>query len=179
MEFGKGIRLLRQDFFETIISFIISANNNIPRIKGIIERLCTLAGDKKDGYYAFPTPQRLSLVSEKSLRDIGAGFRDKYIFRTTQIITSTDILKRIASSDTEQARKLLLTLPGVGPKVADCILLFGLRRFDCFPVDTWMMKRCKTDELDTPQKVRDYYLNRYGEYAGPAQQYIFYGAREK
>lgn len=179
VEFGKGIRLLRQDFFETIISFIISANNNIPRIKGIIERLCTLAGDKKDGYYAFPTPQRLSLVSEKSLRDIGAGFRDKYIFRTTQIITSTDILKRIASSDTEQARKLLLTLPGVGPKVADCILLFGLRRFDCFPVDTWMMKRCKTDELDTPQKVRDYYLNRYGEYAGPAQQYIFYGAREK
>ena len=142
-------------------------------------------------YSSFPTVVNVSgfagdhvhkldkVVSEKSLRDIGAGFRDKYIFRTTQIITSTDILKRIASSDTEQARKLLLTLPGVGPKVADCILLFGLRRFDCFPVDTWMMKRCKTDELDTPQKVRDYYLNRYGEYAGPAQQYIFYGAREK
>lgn len=179
VEFGRGIRLLRQDLFETVISFIISANNNIPRIKGIIERLCALAGERKDGYYAFPTPQRLSTVSQSMLRDIGMGFRDKYIYETTQIVTSSDILQRIAAADTVKARELLLTLSGVGPKVADCILLFGLRRFDCFPVDTWMMKRCKTQELDTPLKVRDYYLKRYGEYAGPAQQYIFYGAREK
>lgn len=179
LEVGKGIRILRQNLFEVIIDFIISANNNIPRIKGIIERICAFCGEDKGGYYAFPSPQRLARVSKDEFRMLGAGFRDSYLSKSAEILAETDFMDRVQKADTEEATKLLLSLPGVGPKVADCILLFGLRKWDCFPVDTWIFKQCGSDELNTPAKVRSYYLRRYGSLAGLAQQYIFYGAREK
>ena len=179
LEFGKGIRILHQDLFEVIIDFIISANNNIPRIKGIIERICSFCGTDMGGYHAFPTPEQLARVTKEEFRMLGAGFRDAYLSKSSKILYETDFLDKLKAADTATANKMLLSLPGVGPKVADCIMLFGLRKWDCFPVDTWIFKQCRTAELDTPAKVREYYLNRYGSLAGLAQQYIFYGAREK
>lgn len=179
LKVGKGIRILRQDLFEMIISFIISANNNIPRIKGIIERICDFCGIDKGGYRAFPTPDELKRVTKEELRSLGAGYRDISLVRAAKILSETDFLYKVTEANTNEATKMLLSLPGVGPKVADCILLFGLRRWDCFPVDTWIMKTCSNETLDTPSKVREYYLKRYGSLSGLAQQYIFYGAREK
>ncbi|MBR2967319.1 MAG: 8-oxoguanine DNA glycosylase [Clostridia bacterium] len=177
IRYGSGIRILRQNLFEVIISFIISANNNIPRIRNIIEKICAFCGKDMGGYYAFPTPQELNRVTKEEFRLLGAGFRDTYLQKTAQILAQTDFLQKVESAKTNEAVKMLLSLPGVGPKVADCILLFGLRRWDCFPVDTWIFKQCQNDELNTPSKVRIYCLSRYKELAGLAQQYIFYAAR--
>lgn len=177
LEKGRGIRILKQDFAETVLSFIISANNNIPRIKGIIERLCARYGEKKDGYFAFPTLSALKEVTAADYRALGVGFRDKYLVGATEKLLSDGFLDRIASLDVDGARKLLCTVSGVGGKVADCILLFSLARTAVFPTDTWIFKTYRTETLDTPEKVRKYCLDRYGEYAGYAQQYRFYAAR--
>ncbi len=174
---GKGIRILRQNFDETVLSFIISANNNIPRIKGIIERLCENFGEDMGGYKAFPTLERLKNVDAETYRKLGCGFRDRYLCGAVRALTETDIKNRILAADTETACKLLCSLPGIGPKVADCIALFGMGRGDCYPVDTWIFKSNKSETLDTPAKVRKYYLGRYGELAGYAQQYLFYKVR--
>ncbi len=179
LKVGSGIRILRQNLFEMIISFIVSANNNIPRIKGILGRICDYCGSDMGDYRAFPTPERLAKVSTSEFRSLGAGFRDTYLSKTAKILYETDFLNELKQADTVKAQKMLLSLPGVGPKVADCILLFGLRRLDCFPVDTWIFKRCSGEGLDTPKKVREFYLNRYGSLAGLAQQYIFYDSRKK
>lgn len=172
----SGIRILNQDIFETIISFIISANNNIGRIKGIIERLCTKCGTDMGGYHAFPTREQLLRLSVQNLRELGAGFRAEYIFSTVRLMEG-DFIDRLSHGDNITTYKLLLSLKGVGPKVADCIMLFALRRTNSYPVDTWIFKANKTAELDTPQKVHDYFSARYGDLAGYAQQYIFYHTR--
>lgn len=178
LKFGKGIRILRQDLYETIISFIISANNNIPRIKGIIERLCCEYGKNCGDYFAFPVLDELKNVKEEDYRRLGCGFRDEYLFDTVQKLRDGEILDKLKSCDTEAARKILCSLKGIGPKVADCILLFGLRRFDTYPVDTWIFKACKSDELDTPAKVMKHFLFKYGKFAGYAQQLIFFAQRQ-
>ena len=134
IKFGEGIRILRQDLWETIISFIISANNNIPRIKKIIERLSKEYGKEVEfegkKYYKFPTPEELADVSAEELRKLGLGFRDERIVNTTHMIlmnqVNLDELKKM--NNTEIMREELLKLDGVGPKVADCILLFSLKR---------------------------------------------------
>ena len=173
---GKGIRILRQNLYETIISFIISANNNIKRIQGIIEKLCARYGSGKNGYYAFPTLDQLQRATVAELKEIGLGYRAEYIYETARVLDNA--LQSLSSEmDDESARKVLLSLKGIGPKVADCIMLFGLRRFSSYPVDTWIFKANQTDELNTPQKVREFYSSRYGEYAGLAQQYIFHYTR--
>ncbi len=175
VEFGKGIRILKQDFYETVISFIISANNNIKRIQKIIETLCEKAGDKMDGFYAFPTAEQLQKFSIEDFKIMGLGYRAPYLYETCRIID--EVTDDIISSKTEWAQKKLLSLKGIGPKVANCILLFGLSRTDSYPVDTWIFKANRTDELNTEKKVCDYYSKRYGKYAGFAQQYIFFHAR--
>ena len=179
LNFGKGIRILRQDLYETIISFIISANNNIPRIKGIIERLCSGYGKNCGEYFAFPTVNELRDVTIEDYRRFGSGFRDKYLYGTIRTLLQDDIINSLKNVDTLQARKILCSLDGVGPKVADCIILFGLSRFDTYPVDTWVFKACKNEVLNTPAKVMKYYLERYGNLAGYAQQYIFFRQRYK
>lgn len=177
IEYGKGIRILKQDFYETVISFIISANNNIKRIQKIIETLCEKAGDKKDGYYAFPTASQLQRFSIDDFREMGLGYRAPYLYETCRVI---DGLKDdILISDSALALKKLLAIKGVGPKVANCILLFGMGRTDSYPVDTWIFKANRTEELNTEKKVFDYYSKRYGEFAGFAQQYIFFHARSQ
>lgn len=171
-----GIHILRQDLFETIISFIISANNNIPRISGIIERLCDRYGRKEEGYSCFPTPQELSLVTAEDYFALGAGYRDKYLHKTVKTLLESDMLSRLPALGYEDSVRELLKLSGVGRKVADCISLFALHHTCCYPVDVWILK---TDgaEGDTVADVRNRGMARYGKYAGLAQQYRYYYAR--
>ena len=147
IQYGEGIRLLNQDLWETIISFIISANNNIPRIKGIIKRISENYGNEiiwnGKKYYTFPKPEELSKASVKDLRNLGLGFRDTRVYETTKIILENrlDLKKLKEEKDSMVVREKLLTLPGVGPKVADCILLFStLKRLEVFPIDVWVRR---------------------------------------
>lgn len=191
IEFGNGIRILNQDLWEMVISFIISANNNIPRIKGIINRISEKVGQKvtwngKD-YFLFPSPEELSKLSVADLRALGTGFRDKRIYNTTQMIINKEINldSLIKIKSTEEIRNELLKLDGVGEKVADCILLFALHRFDTFPVDVWVRRVMNVlyihneDETKVNKKqIREVAYSLFGEIEGIAQQYLFYWARE-
>lgn len=191
IEYGEGIRLLNQDLFETIISFIISANNNIPRIKGIIEKICEKYGDKiecfNDVYYSFPTPNQLAKASIEDLRKMGLGFRDVRVYETTQKINSKEFdLKELYLLDTKMAKEKLLTLDGVGPKVCDCILLFSdLKRLDVFPIDVWVRRVMnelyihEKDESKVDKRViQKMAEEKFGTLKGIAQQYLFYWKRE-
>ncbi len=174
VEYGKGIRILRQDFYETVFSFIISANNNITRIKGIIERLCERYGEEKDGYYAFPTLEQLKKATVEELKSLGLGYRAEYIYTACR---QYEDLPSLSGKNIEEINATLLSIKGVGQKVADCITLFGLHNGSSYPVDTWIFKANATEQLNTPKKVRQYFSRRYGDYAGYAQQYIFYYER--
>lgn len=176
MECGKGIRLLRQDPFEMMISFIVSANNNIPRIKKIIEAICDMAGKNMGEYRAFPTRDELLGMTEADFAACGAGYRAPYLAAAVRT-ASEEFIRELAPLPTEEVRKRLLSVSGIGPKVADCILLFGLARWDTFPVDTWMIKALKESDSDTGKKIRARYLEKYGRFAGLAQQYIFHWKR--
>ncbi len=184
---GYGIRILNQDLWETMISFIISASNNIPRIKKIVAALCTNFGDphQYEGktYYSFPTAERIAALSLQDLSVIRAGFRDKYILECAKGIVSGEIdLYAIQNSDTSSAKKLLMNIYGIGNKVADCILLFGLKRFDSFPVDVWIkrvMEFCYFENKPQAMKTISAYADeKFGELGGIAQQYLFFYARE-
>ena len=192
IEYGSGIRILNQDLWETIISFIISANNNIPRIKGIIERLSKKYGNeinyKGKKYYTFPTAKQLENVSVEDYRSLGLGFRDIRLYETTHMILEgkVDLDKLRKNSNTNEVREQLLTLSGVGPKVADCILLFSdLKRFEVFPIDVWV-RRVMNDlyiKQEGENKVSKKQIERlaeekFGNLAGLAQQYLFYWRRE-
>ena len=174
--YGYGIRILKQDLWECMISFIISANNNIPRIKGIIEKLSTEYGkpikDSKNTYYTFPTPKELSVATVEDLRKLGLGFRDKRVYETTKIVSEGKInLKDLENeTDVNKIKETLLSLPGVGEKVADCIILFALNRFEVFPVDVWVRRVMADLHIENPKE-------RYGNLAGIAQQYLFYWKR--
>ena len=192
IKYGEGIRILNQDLWETIISFIISANNNIPRIKGIIERLSKKYGRKIEynnkEYFTFPTPEELSNVSVQEYRKLGLGFRDIRLYETTKMILNkdVDISKLNEIKDTNQVRDELLKLSGVGPKVADCILLFStLKRFDVFPIDVWVRRVMndlyihKEDEKNVSKKeILKLANDKFGNLEGIAQQYLFYWRRE-
>ena len=192
IQYGKGIRLLNQDLWETIISFIISANNNIPRIKGIIERLSKQYGKQikwnNQTYYTFPTPEELSKASIADLRTLGLGFRDQRVYETTKIILNkqVDLEKLKQETSTKKVREILLTLPGVGPKVADCIMLFStLKCLDVFPVDVWVRRVMNELYFKLPEEnklkreqIEKLAYEKYGDLAGIAQQYLFYWKRE-
>lgn len=180
---GKGIRILRQDIWETTLSFIISASNNIPRIRKIIAALCEQFGDKlDDGFYSFPTPERLKGITADDLAPIKAGFRAKYIADAVNKVTSGEIdLYGLEKLDTDSARKELLKINGIGNKVADCILLFSLGRMEVFPVDVWInntMCALYPDRCTSIANVRTAGPEIFGENCGIAQQYLFYYARE-
>lgn len=185
--FGYGIRILRQDLWETIISFIISASNNVPRIKGIVERLCTSFGDKihymDKTYYSFPSPQRLASLTLEDLSVIRAGFRDKYILDAAKKVCGNVIdLDKIKNLPTPDAKNTLMSINGVGNKVSDCILLFGLNRQDSFPVDVWIkriMEYCYFDGAQPINIIADCAQEKFGDLGGYAQQYLFFWAREK
>ncbi len=192
IEYGKGIRILNQELWETIISFIISANNNIPRIKGIIERLSKNYGKKIEWngkeYYTFPTPEELKNVTVEEYRSLGLGFRDIRLYETTKMILDkeVDLEKLQNNSDTIEVRDKLLTLSGVGPKVADCILLFSnLKRFEVFPIDVWVRRvmndlyiKNEDENKVSKKQIENLAKDKFGDLAGLAQQYLFYWRRE-
>lgn len=191
IEYGKGIRILNQDLWETIISFIISANNNIPRIKGIIERISEKYGTKVEwngkNYYTFPTPEQLRDVTIQEYRNLGLGFRDVRLYETTKMILNknVDLEKMKDNKNTLEVREQLLQLSGVGPKVADCILLFStLKRFEVFPIDVWVKRVMNDlyikneDETKVSKKqIEKIAIEKFGNLAGLAQQYLFYWRR--
>ena len=190
--FGNGIRILQQDLWECIISFIISANNNIPRIKKIIERLSQEYGNKiywkGKEYFSFPTVEQLSKATIQDLRNLGLGFRDKRVYKTTQMILNKEIeLKKLQSmNDSNKIREELLKLDGVGEKVADCIMLFSLKKYDVFPIDVWVRRVMndlyihKEDEEKVNKKeLQELAHDKFLGISGLAQQYLFYWRREK
>ena len=190
--YGKGIRILNQDLWETIISFIISANNNIPRIKGIIERLAKAYGKEIEWkgkiYYTFPTPEELKDVTIEEYRKLGLGFRDIRLYETTKMILEgkVDLEELKKNPNTMEVREKLLTLSGIGPKVADCILLFSdLKRLEVFPIDVWVRRVMNDlyikneDEAKVSKKqIEKIAKEKFGDLAGLAQQYLFYWRRE-
>lgn len=190
--YGKGIRILNQDLWETIISFIISANNNIPRIKGIIERLAKTYGNKIEwngkAYYTFPTPRQLKDVTVGEYRNLGLGFRDIRLYETTNMILEgkVDLQELEKNPNTIEVREKLLTLSGVGPKVADCILLFSdLKRLEVFPIDVWVRRvmndlyiKEKDETKVNKKQIEALAKAKFGNLAGLAQQYLFYWRRE-
>ncbi len=167
LESCGALRILHQPLFETIVSFIISANNNIPRIKGIINRLCALNDD------VFPSPAQIVAMSVRQLDSIGCGYRSQYIYDSSKICAETDLLNRLYAARTSDAGKLLMTLPGVGQKIADCVTLFALGRLEVFPVDTWMLKTQRVGK-ETEMQLRARLMDKYGAYAGYAQQVLYY-----
>ena len=203
IEYGSGIRILKQNSWEGLISFIISANNNIPRIKGIVERMSKKYGKEIEWnntkYYTFPTPEELSKATIRDLRLLGLGFRDSRVYETTQIINNKEIdleeLEKIENIN--RLREELLKFPGVGPKVADCIMLFSMKKYEVFPIDVWVKRvmtelysseliECKKSQniKNKPlpeiknQKILELAEKKFGKLAGLAQQYLFYWRRE-
>lgn len=185
LKYGNGIRILNQDPWEMLISFIISAANNIPRISKTIENISKEYGEKTifkgEEYYLFPTPEQLSKANMEDLRALNLGFRDKYIYSATRLVLSGEVnLEDICKMTYKDAKKELIKIPGVGEKVADCILLFSMKKREAFPVDTWIKKVMAELYVDSKniKKISEYAEKRFGEYAGIAQQYLFYWKRE-
>ncbi len=175
-EFGSGIRMLGQDFWEAVCSFIISQCNNIPRIKGIIERLSERYGRPINAgettYYTFPDADVIADLEPEDLGFLRSGYRAPYIVEAARAVASGRLnAEELRQMPLEQARSEIMKLPGVGNKVASCILLYGLRRLDAFPVDVWM-KRALAENYG-----KDFDPASFGEYAGIAQQYIFFYRR--
>lgn len=183
----SGIRILNQDFFETLISFIVSQNKSIPQIKQCVKKISHRFGDEVIGYngeafYVFPDVQRLHDATEEELRECKVGFRVPYIKNATEAVYSGAVTKeKLDELDIAQARELLMTIKGVGEKVANCVLLFGLGRREAFPVDVWMkriMEQMYFDGKDTKkQDIEAFAVNKFGDLGGYAQQYLFDYAR--
>lgn len=171
-DYGKGIRVLNQEPWETLCSFIISQNNNIKRIKGIIARLCENFGEDMGGYYSFPTAQKIASLTLEDLSVLRSGFRAKYILDAATKVANGEVnLEILKELSVEEARNELMKIKGVGPKVADCALLFSHRHISAFPKDVWIKRAMEVlfgGEL--PKEAE--------KYAGIVQQYIFFYARE-
>jgi len=169
VEAGRGIRILRQDPFETLISFIVSQNNNIPRIKKIIRTLCETYGENG----SFPTPEALAEAGVDNLFALRTGFRAKYIHDAACRVASggIDLGEILACDDYDACDAALRTIRGVGPKVSACVLLYGFGKTEAFPVDVWIKKSLERHFPD------GFDVKRLGKYAGIAQQYLFYYER--
>ncbi len=170
---SRGIRILRQDRWEALCSFIVSQNNNIPRIKKIISALCEKYGRDIGGAYDFPTAKALYEAGEEAIFALRTGFRAKYITDAAGVVSGDpDFLGRVAAAkEYADAESLLVSIKGVGPKVAACTLLFGFERYDAFPVDVWIKKVL----AKRFSEGFDYHV--FGSAAGVAQQYLFYFER--
>lgn len=171
--YAPGIRILRQEPWEALCTFIISQNNNIKRIKGIVDRLCTTFGNKigDTDFYTFPKPETLAKLTPDDLAPLRAGFRNKYIIDASRKVATGEVdLEKCKNIPYDDARAELCKIKGVGNKVADCTLLFGMHRIEAFPIDVWM--RRAMERLFPGMTGED-----FGEYAGIAQQYIFHYAR--
>ncbi len=187
IKFGEGIRILNQDEWETMISFMISANNRIPMIKKVIENLSTSFGDficnyRGRDYYSFPTAEQLSSADIEKIQECKAGFRSPRIKEAaSRFLKEKDIIYNIKNTNYDEGLAYLKTYTGIGDKVANCILLFSMRQFDTFPVDVWVRRVMQTLYVDKDTKdadIRKFAENKFGKLSGYAQQYLFYYARE-
>ena len=186
ISFGEGIRILNQEPFEALISFIISASNNIPRIKKIIKSLCENFGEEihydGDVFYSFPTAEKLASLSLEEIDVIKSGFRGKYILACAKAVANGQIdLDCLKNASYDYAKSELLKLPGVGNKVCECVLLFSLEKYSSFPVDVWIkriMEHCYFDREQPKEVISAYAEEKFGELGGFAQQYLFFWARE-
>lgn len=185
---GKGIRILNQDLTETTFSFIISQNNNIPKIKSTIEKLCCNLGGQKTitfeneviTYFAFPSVKKIAKTDIETLRTFSLGYRAEYIKKLAENILNGYSLEKLKELSTKELTSELLSLYGIGMKVANCVTLFGFHRQDSFPVDTWIEKVYKENfngKLTNRNQITEYFLSLFGENAGYFQQYLFYFKR--
>ena len=176
--------MLNQQPFELLISAIVSANNNLKRIKSIVEKICAACGEPflAEGrrFYRFPVPERLAALTEEELLDCGCGYRAPYILASARAVADGFDLEKVGMLPYGQAKAELCRLPGVGPKVADCILLFSLRKTDAFPADVWIKRVMERlyGFTGNDKQLYAFAREKFGPYAGIAQQYLFYYARE-
>lgn len=186
VEYGYGIRLLNQEPWELLISYIISANNSIPNISRSIMKLSETYGNELvyDGkrYYTFPSPTQIMQETKESLSVCKAGFRCKYIVAAVNMIISGEIsLDLIKALNYEESKKALMKIPGVGPKVSDCILLFSMKKHEAYPVDVWIKRVTEKYFLkreSTTTEISEFAKEYFGDFAGFAQEYLFYYIRE-
>lgn len=188
--FGKGIRILRQDPWEMLISFIISQNKSIPHIKACLKNISSKFGipingvdNREEQYYSFPTPQELFRATEEELRECKVGFRAPYIMDACQkVISGEIILNDLYIMPIEEAKAKLMTIKGVGPKVADCILLFAYSRMELFPTDVWIKRVIEGLYFEGKdmkvEEIQKFAAKYFGDLAGYAQQYLFFYGRE-
>ncbi len=179
-EMGKGIRILRQNPLEMLYSFMISQNNNIPRIKKSLFMLCEKFGQRKQfgeiEYFAFPTKEKLISLTEEDFRSIGVGFRARYLKKLGEELSGGFDIGALNGCETQILRDKLTSLLGVGRKVADCVILFGFYRLDCFPVDTWIEKVYKQDfngSLTDREEMSKWFVEKFKDKSGYYQQYLF------
>ncbi len=180
IRYAKGLRVLRQPYFETLISFIISANNNVGRISRIVETLCEKYGEPIPNGHDFPMPEKLAALSADELKACGTGYRAQYIIGTARMICDGFNLDAVATMPYEHARVKLTELPGVGLKVADCVALYGMGFLSAFPLDVWMRRViCGVYHYSGKNDgdMRRFVDRTFGETAGIAQQYLFHYAR--
>ena len=185
-----GLRITRKDPFQCCISFIVSSNSNIPNIRMRLQKLCRKFGTKvrvqKRDFYLFPEPKRLARATLQELKECKLGYRSKYVLDTSQAIASGEVdLDELKKMKYEQAREVLLKLPGIGDKVADCVMLFSLEKLDSFPLDTWMLKIlqkyysnniCIDKKSISKKRYEDIHQNvleHFGKYAGYSQQFLY------
>ena len=186
LKYSSGIRILNQPLFETIISYIISANNNIKRISRSVKDISRKYGKKvlfeNNEYYLFPTLEEIANITIDDLLECGTGFRARYIKNVINyFLDNKNFLMNLENMDTETARKSLMSLMGVGPKVADCILLFSLKRGEVFPIDVWVkriMEKLYFKDNTSIKEISEYAKDKFGKYAGIVQQHLFHNVRK-
>ncbi len=186
LKYSSGIHILNQPLFETIISYIISANNNIKRISRSVKDISRKYGKKvvfeNNEYYLFPTLEEMSNITIDDLLECGTGFRARYIKNVINyFLDNKELLITLKSMDTEHAKKALMSLMGIGPKVADCILLFSLKRGEVFPIDVWVkriMEKLYFNDNTNIKEISEFAKDKFGKHAGIIQQHLFHNVRE-
>lgn len=180
---GKGVRILRQDGEEMLFSFLISQNNNIPRIKSTINKLCEALGDKREfcgfTYYTFPNARTILTKDEDFYKSIGLGYRSEYLLNLANEIQN-GLIERLKDKNSGEFISELIKIKGIGEKVANCACLFGFYKTDCFPVDVWIEKIYREDfngQLKNRKKITEFFIGEFGIYSGYFQQYLFYYKR--
>ena len=185
VNFSKGLNMIHQKPFETIMEYIISANNSVPTISAAINNIAKRYGNKvifnKKEYYLFPNYEDLKNVTIDEYRDCKVGFRDKYLYNFVQKLNNKEFdLEKIEDLDTDEALNYLMENDGIGPKVASCILLFAYKKYDVFPIDTWVKKIMKERYcIEGEKNIRKFAEETYGKYCGIAIQYLFNESRNK
>lgn len=185
VSFSKGLTMIKQDPFETVVEYIISANNGVPQISSALNNIAQSYGKKvtfnNKEYYLFPTYNDLKGVTESDFRNCKVGFRDKYLKQMVDKLNNGSInLDEFYNVDTKDALNKLMENNGIGPKVASCILLFAYQKYDVFPIDTWVKKIMKNDyEIEGEKNIREFSTKTYGKYSGIAIQYLFNYSRNK